>query len=55
MEAAIVRVWRYALGGHDCANMQTVIELVWKYTWRPWSSEFGDMHLEAMIVRTGRP
>jgi len=38
----IERVGRYALGGHDLANSQAVIERVWRYTWRPQSSEFGD-------------
>ena len=23
------------LGGHDRANLQAVIERVWRYTWRP--------------------
>jgi len=32
-----------------------VIEQVWRYTWRPWLSEFGDMQLEAIMVRTCRP
>jgi len=36
-------------------RLEAVIERVWICTWRPKSSEFGDMHLEAMIVRTWRP
>jgi len=36
------RVWGYAHGGHDRANFQAVIELVWRYTWRQRSSKFGD-------------
>jgi len=31
-----------ALGGHDRANFQAVIQQVWRYTCRPRSSEFGD-------------
>jgi len=50
---------RDILRGRDRASLEmhleAVIERIWRYTWRPWSSEFGDMHLEAMIVRTCRP
>jgi len=28
LEAVIERVWRYALGGHDCANLEAVIKRV---------------------------
>jgi len=42
LEAAIERVWRYAVGGHDHANSEAVIERVWRCTWRPRLSEFGD-------------
>jgi hypothetical protein len=49
-------------GGHDRANLEAVIERLWRCTWRPRSREFGDalggrdrarleMHLEAMIKR----
>jgi hypothetical protein len=43
-----------ALGCHDCANLQAVIQQIWRYTWRPrsrelrrcswrpWSIQFGD-------------
>jgi len=31
-----------ALGGHACANLEAVIEQVWKYTWKTWLSKFGD-------------
>ena len=41
LEAMIVRTWSpqsskggYALGGHDRANMEAVMELVWSYTGR---------------------
>jgi len=55
-----------ALGGHDHAKLQAVIERVWRYTQRPWSSQLRDalpnrnqvsleMDLEAMIVGTRRP
>jgi len=55
-----------ALGGHDRANLQAVIEQVWICTWRLKSSEIRDalggqdrasleMHLEAMMVRTCKP
>jgi len=47
--AMIVLTWRSkssefgdALGGHDHANLEVVIERVWKCTWRPRWSEFGD-------------
>jgi len=56
----IEQVWRYALGGHDLVNCQAIIERVWRYTWRPHWSEFGDalggcdrlsleMHREAQL------
>jgi len=65
LEAVIERGWGYALGGHDGANFQAVIERVWRYTWRPRSSEFGDalggrdrssleMHWEAEMEWTQR-
>jgi len=31
-----------ALGGRHRGNLQAIIEQVWRYTCRPWSSEFGD-------------
>jgi len=31
-----------ALGGQDCANMEAVMEQVWRCTLIPCSSEFGD-------------
>jgi len=52
------RLWSCELGGHNRARFgipsEAVIERVWRCTWRPWSREFGDMHLEAMRVRTWR-
>ena len=33
-----------ALGGHDRANMETLMEQVWRCTRRPGSSEFGLAH-----------
>jgi len=56
---------RDALWGRDRTNLEAVIERVWRYTWRLWSSEFVDalrglnwasleMHLEAMIKRDWR-
>jgi len=61
LEAVIKLVWRYALGGHDRANLEAATERVW----RPLSSEFGDalgghnrasleIHLEAVIDRVWR-
>jgi hypothetical protein len=53
-----------ALGGYDRVNsemhLEAVIDRVWRFSWRPLSSEFGDalgspdraslaMHLQAMI------
>jgi len=35
LEAVIEQVWRYALGGHDRANLEAVIERVWRMTGRP--------------------
>jgi len=42
-------------------NLQTVIEQVWRYTWRPGSSDFGDAlgghdraNLQAIIERVWR-
>jgi hypothetical protein len=43
-------------------HLEAPIECVWRHTWRPWLSQFGDivgghnqaiveMHLEAMIKR----
>jgi len=43
-DAVIELVWRYAHGGHDRTNLEVVIEWVWRYNWRPWTSEFGDAH-----------
>ena len=51
---------RHALGGCDRANLEALMERVWRYSWRPRSREFGDklggrdrvsleMHLEAVI------
>jgi len=34
VEAGIKLVWRYALGGHDCANLEAVTEGVWRFNWR---------------------
>jgi len=36
-------------------HLEAVIKCSWRYTWRPWLNEFGDMHLEAMILWTFRP
>jgi len=45
LEAIIVRVWRYALGGRNLASLEihleAVIKRVWRCTRRPWSSEIG--------------
>ena len=30
------------LGVHDCANLKALMQPVWRYTSRPWSSQFGD-------------
>jgi len=65
LEAVFERHCGYALGGHDCANFQAVIERVWRYTWRLQSSECGDalgghdrssleMHWEADMEWTQR-
>ena len=35
LKAVIERVWGYALGGHDRANLEAVIEPFWRCTWRP--------------------
>jgi len=47
------------LPGPDWASLEEAIERVWRCTWRPWFSGFGDMHLEAIIKQvwryTGRP
>ena len=32
-----------ALGGHDIGNLEAVIEQIWKYTWRPCESGFGEL------------
>ena len=32
--AMIEQVWRYALEGHDRANLEAIIERVWGCTWR---------------------
>jgi len=42
------RAWRYAVGCHDNVSLEAIIERVRRCTWRLQSSEFGDMHLEAM-------
>ena len=66
LEAAMERVWRPlssefvdAPGGHNRAiseiQLEAVIERVWWCSWRPWSSECGDILWGAMIVRTWRP
>ena len=35
LEAVIERDWSYALGGYQSANLEAVIEWVWRCTWRP--------------------
>jgi len=42
LEAVIERLWRYALDGHDRANLEATIERVWRSTWRLQWSQFGD-------------
>jgi len=53
------------LGDHAGANLQAISERVWRYTLRPWSSDFGDalgrrdwasveIHSRAMIERDWR-
>jgi len=53
------RPWSCELGGRNQAtleiHLQAMMEPVGRCTWRPWSSKFGDMYLEAMIMRTWRP
>jgi len=59
------RVLRDGLRGRDRMSLETIIERVWRYTWRLWSSNLGDalggrdrasleMHLDAVIVRVWR-
>ena len=50
-----------AIGGRNCANLQAVMELVWRYLGRPWSSELGgrnqaslDQYLEVVNGRRTR-
>ena len=43
-----------ALRGHHRMNLEGIIKLDWIYVWRPWSNKFGDMHLEARVIQTGR-
>jgi len=50
LEAVIERVWRYALGGHDCANFQAVIKCVWRCTWRPWSCELAGRNQASLEI-----
>jgi len=56
---------RDALGGSDRANLEAVIEQVWRYPWRLWLSEFAnalgghnrasvEIHLEAVIEQVWR-
>jgi len=59
--ANLQAIWSHGgdrLGGRDWASlemlMQAVIQQVWRYSWRPWSGEFEDMHIEALIMRTCR-
>ena len=49
LEAAIKQFGGCTQAGLEM-HLEAVIERVWRCTWRPWSSEFGDMYLEAMIV-----
>jgi len=42
LEAVIERVWRYAHGGNDDANMEAVIVQVRRHTYRLWSCKLGD-------------
>jgi len=55
LEAVMQQVRKYAPEGHDHANLEAMIEQDWIYTWRPWWSQFEDMHLEAIIAWTWRP
>jgi len=63
------RQWWCELAGRNRASLEThldtVMERVWRCTWRPWLSEFGDalggcdwasleIHLEAVIERVWR-
>ena len=58
MIVRICRLWpsefRDPLGGHDWAYLKAIIEQIGRYTWRPWLSKFGDMHLEVAIERVWR-
>jgi len=45
LEASIERVWRYALAGHYCPNLESVIGQVWRWTWWPWTGKpWGQNH-----------
>jgi hypothetical protein len=49
LEAVIERVWRYALRGHDSANMQPIFDRVWRYTWLPGLSDTEDALVQAVV------
>jgi len=44
-----------ALGGGNRAYLEMHMEAMLVRTWRPWSSQLGDMHFKAMIVLPWRP
>jgi len=49
---------RDTLQSHDRTSLEMHLEAVnncrWRFTWRLWSSKFGDMHLEAIIEQVWR-